>query len=248
MDIITYEQAKENNLREYFTGVPCRHGHLSPRRVSNKSCIECANIKCKAWRENNKEYDSNYHKQRYQETKNHRKKMSRQWKEQNKEYYSAQQKRYYANNKNNIAEYHKEWYKNNKQTILSRMELHRNNTRKLNYENFKQMALNYTTASVVNEDSYKWFCAAQITNCFGVEVLCEHALTTESRIDIYIPDFKIGIECKLDGTRWSTTKIEEQMSRYRQTAKCDEVILTSPFGEYGLSFIELIVFLQDRIG
>lgn len=34
-------QAFEDNQLFYFTGVPCKHGHISIRRTSNKMCVEC---------------------------------------------------------------------------------------------------------------------------------------------------------------------------------------------------------------
>ena len=34
--------AKENNESTYFTGKPCRRGHISNRRTSNYICIQCA--------------------------------------------------------------------------------------------------------------------------------------------------------------------------------------------------------------
>lgn len=36
----TRKQAKETNAKEYFTGVPCTHGHLSPR-LTKGTCVAC---------------------------------------------------------------------------------------------------------------------------------------------------------------------------------------------------------------
>lgn len=36
----TRQQAKEMNAKQYFTGVPCTHGHLSPR-LTKGSCVAC---------------------------------------------------------------------------------------------------------------------------------------------------------------------------------------------------------------
>ena len=41
MEQITYQQAKDQGLKRYFTGKPCKHGHLSERLVSNRRCCEC---------------------------------------------------------------------------------------------------------------------------------------------------------------------------------------------------------------
>ena len=41
MDIITRKQAQEQGLTHYFTGKPCKHGHLAQRLVSNRGCCLC---------------------------------------------------------------------------------------------------------------------------------------------------------------------------------------------------------------
>ena len=43
--------AKKLGLSQYFTGIPCKHGHISPRFVSNNQCTECL----KQWERNNPE-------------------------------------------------------------------------------------------------------------------------------------------------------------------------------------------------
>lgn len=41
MQIITRKEAKEKGLARYYTGKPCKHGHLSERTVPNKRCMAC---------------------------------------------------------------------------------------------------------------------------------------------------------------------------------------------------------------
>ena len=45
MKIITRQQAIEQKLTRYFTGEPCKHGHISEKLLSNRTCIECLLIK-----------------------------------------------------------------------------------------------------------------------------------------------------------------------------------------------------------
>ena len=40
-EIITRKQAIECGITFYFTGKPCKRGHLAERRVGNKACREC---------------------------------------------------------------------------------------------------------------------------------------------------------------------------------------------------------------
>ena len=55
MDIITRQEAKERGLIRYFTGKPCKHGHVAERFVANKGCMECMSAGLKEWRKANPE-------------------------------------------------------------------------------------------------------------------------------------------------------------------------------------------------
>jgi 5-methylcytosine-specific restriction endonuclease McrA len=37
----TMQEAKRRGETYYFTGVPCKHGHLGPRFAANRRCAEC---------------------------------------------------------------------------------------------------------------------------------------------------------------------------------------------------------------
>lgn len=39
--IVSREQAQQQGLLKYYTGIPCSHGHLAERYVSGKNCVEC---------------------------------------------------------------------------------------------------------------------------------------------------------------------------------------------------------------
>lgn len=41
MDIITRAEAKAKGLKRYFTGKPCKHGHVEERMLANGNCIIC---------------------------------------------------------------------------------------------------------------------------------------------------------------------------------------------------------------
>lgn len=50
---ISWAQAREQGLKQYFTGVPCKHGHVAARDVSDRSCYECKLLKAAAWKKAN---------------------------------------------------------------------------------------------------------------------------------------------------------------------------------------------------
>lgn len=41
MEVISKKEAKEKGLDFYFTGVPCKRGHLAVRKVNKGACTEC---------------------------------------------------------------------------------------------------------------------------------------------------------------------------------------------------------------
>lgn len=53
--IISCADAKKAGLKRYFTGVPCKHGHLEEKLVSNQTCCECNRLKVVAWQKSNPE-------------------------------------------------------------------------------------------------------------------------------------------------------------------------------------------------
>jgi hypothetical protein len=50
--IISRAEAKRRGLKTYFTGRPCKRGHVSERRVGSQTCVECE----RQWRNDNPEY------------------------------------------------------------------------------------------------------------------------------------------------------------------------------------------------
>lgn len=51
MEIVTRQEAKSFGLIRYFTGEPCKYGHISERNTCNGICLVCANEKQKVrWR------------------------------------------------------------------------------------------------------------------------------------------------------------------------------------------------------
>jgi hypothetical protein len=51
--VISMQQAAKRGLTRYFTGKPCKNGHVAERLVSNGNCIECALIWTARWQRHN---------------------------------------------------------------------------------------------------------------------------------------------------------------------------------------------------
>ena len=48
--IISRQEAKQQNLKYYFTGKACKYGHTTNRYVGDKACVLCAKQKAKTLR------------------------------------------------------------------------------------------------------------------------------------------------------------------------------------------------------
>jgi hypothetical protein len=55
-EIISRSEAKAQGLKTYFTGKPCKHGHVAIRLVSNGSCRQCAYGQNIQWEQENRDY------------------------------------------------------------------------------------------------------------------------------------------------------------------------------------------------
>lgn len=52
---MTRAEAQAIGAATYFEGIPCRAGHVAPRRVSNRTCVECLRLSAMRWRQKNPE-------------------------------------------------------------------------------------------------------------------------------------------------------------------------------------------------
>lgn len=96
MQIISYVDAKARGLKRYFTGKPCKRGHLSERFVSNCACYQCASAVTEKWTQSNRELKNSFSRdwhsrnpdyaaQWVKENPDARRKIARKWYEANSE-------------------------------------------------------------------------------------------------------------------------------------------------------------------
>lgn len=50
-EIISRADARAQGLKRYFTGMPCKHGHVTERLTSNLTCVECGRKKLKLYKQ-----------------------------------------------------------------------------------------------------------------------------------------------------------------------------------------------------
>jgi len=58
----TREEAKKTGAKYYFTGQPCKHGHIAPRKTKG-ACIDCLKVEWTKGNETRAEYFRQYNKQ-----------------------------------------------------------------------------------------------------------------------------------------------------------------------------------------
>ena len=109
MEIISRQEAMERGLSRYFTGKPCKHGHVSLRIASNRRCEECyrAHEKSSSRRGNRKA--------RYAANKELSNKQSREYRENNREAVRKRDREYKKEN----AAYYAELAANRKSSKLN---------------------------------------------------------------------------------------------------------------------------------
>jgi len=108
MKIITRKEAKEQGLKRYFTGKPCKHGHVS-ERLTYGGCIECK----VQYRIDNKVEIANRNVQ-YQ--KDNREKVT-QYRIDNKDKIAKRKAKYRKDNKEEVAKCSAKYREDNKEKI-----------------------------------------------------------------------------------------------------------------------------------
>jgi hypothetical protein len=130
---ISRDEARALGLKRYFTGEPCKHGHIAERYVSSGLCSECGRARGAKWkaanpkrvREMKREHRAaNLEKVREQDReaarrqyiKNRDKILSKQaaWRAENRERIAAHKRRWYLKNKDKVRSQQAAWRAANK--------------------------------------------------------------------------------------------------------------------------------------
>lgn len=90
------KEAKEAGHTHYFTGKPCKYGHISPRYVSSGQCVFCQQMV--------------YQKDDDEELGPEEIKIKEERIKKRKEY----RQQYWLDNKERLSRLHTEWYRNNR--------------------------------------------------------------------------------------------------------------------------------------
>lgn len=100
MIIITKEQAIEAGLNRYFTGKPCKKGHVSERYVKSKGiCVKCSEDARKIYNAENKEKIASLHRRWVKENPQRANDLKIKWAKENKDKVKESRKKTYEKRK-----------------------------------------------------------------------------------------------------------------------------------------------------
>ena len=112
-NLISKEEAEDSGLKFYFTGKPCAYGHIAPRHVCNRTCIECAKIHDRRQKDRNADARRKAERQRYWENPEKFREKTRRYKMENKDKTLSALRRWRRTNKEAVKQYNAEWRRNN---------------------------------------------------------------------------------------------------------------------------------------
>jgi hypothetical protein len=115
------KQAVALGLKHYFTGEPCKHGHIAKRYVSSAECSECSRIRTAKWDAANRERLNETRRKRRaanpEKARKRAREAARKHRAADPEGYRSQQAAWRAANRQKVREYRRKTYAKNKDRI-----------------------------------------------------------------------------------------------------------------------------------
>ena len=151
MEIISRSEAKAQGLTHYYTGKPCKRGHVERRFVSGFQCVVCAKMHYDERRKNNPEAYREAQRKHYA---NNREKCIAATMESQKKHKSrhlAEKRRDYWNNRERYREYAKRYYRENSEKAIKRSRDYRLN----NPEKVRAYFREYLKTRRANDPDFK---------------------------------------------------------------------------------------------
>jgi hypothetical protein len=114
-EIISCAEAKALGLKRYFTGEPCKHGHVAERNTSNNGCLECTRLRKLRWRAENPDSSRKIASRYYAKNADKiRERKARYYAENaDKERERERKARHYAENADKVRERNARWRADN---------------------------------------------------------------------------------------------------------------------------------------
>lgn len=132
--VISRKEAKAKGLKRYFTGRPCKRGHVAEYYVTGP-CVICDDARRRAWAAANREKLNEARKTRYaadpgkgraaaaeyrSKHPDKAKAATAKWRAENSEYEKARNARYCEENRARISAHHKAWLTANRDSQIAK--------------------------------------------------------------------------------------------------------------------------------
>lgn len=104
MELLSRTDAKQQGAKRYFTGKPCKRGHIVERQVSNASCVKCLSEDKAKHYERNPSAKSISNRKYYDNNKDHCNALSEKWRNENGGRKKELGRDHYQNNKSAYRE------------------------------------------------------------------------------------------------------------------------------------------------
>jgi len=132
----TRQEAKDKNEVSYFTGEPCKNGHVDKRYTNTGICYSCK--KCQAIRDysNHKDRVCEVNYRSYEKNKEARLESSKEWASKNRKKSNQIKKDWKVRNKEKYSEYCSEYNRNKREDPVWRLS---KNTSKAIWESLKSL-------------------------------------------------------------------------------------------------------------
>jgi hypothetical protein len=96
---LSYSEALQQGAKTYFTGKPCKYGHVAERYTKGATCVECVKEKARKRQQTQPEEYRKYQQRYYQENKSHVNAQMRKYRENNREQHREYMRRYREENR-----------------------------------------------------------------------------------------------------------------------------------------------------
>ena len=109
------KEAKALGIRQYFTGIPCKNGHIDKRYTNTGICYSCKNKNMSNDYLRNKERIVISNKKSYEAHKDKRLESNRKWTSENREKSNQIKANYKKRHKEKVDEYNREYMRRKRQ-------------------------------------------------------------------------------------------------------------------------------------
>lgn len=122
MKIISRAEARAAGQEFYFTGEPCKHGHVELRRVSSCKCLQCVKEEGTSRHFANRDASLAYKKRRYRENREEQLAAQAEYRARNKEAIAERNKTYREANAERVSDGKRRCYERKKDQYLAKQK------------------------------------------------------------------------------------------------------------------------------